>query len=291
MTGEADVVVDNGDIATPWFTPIFVRKPCISIIYQITGNIFQYELPSHFATIAQRLEPWIYKIYKRTRIVTCSPSTSSDLVRVGIPSNNITVIRPGIAESFNTFHGDETKFENPTIVCISRFRRYKGLNFAIATMKYVLESVPNARLIIAGNGDDSEIRREISATDYGDAIEVLSRFPHRWDAEKQMLLSKSHVALVPSVREGYGIVVIEANACGTPAIGWAVSGVRDSIVDGLTGLLVPFGDTPALAKTIVDVLSNSQKLAEMSEAGIVWARQHSWDLAAQQFGKVIESIA
>jgi glycosyltransferase involved in cell wall biosynthesis len=86
--------------------------------------------------------------------------------------------------------------------------------------------------------------------------------------------------------------VIEANACGTPAIGWAVPGVRDSIVDGKTGLLVPFDDTQALAQTIVKFLSKeSTQIAEMSGAAIDWARQHSWETAAKGFAETIDSLA
>src|SRR5207244_3074787 len=103
-------------------------------------------------------------------------------------------------------------------------------------------------------------------------------------------LSRSRLLLIPSVREGYGIVVIEANACGIPAIGWAVPGVQDSIVDGKTGLLVPFGDTRALAETIVNCLSaEPQRIAELSIAAVDWARGHSWSNSADGFDRVIET--
>jgi len=290
MTGRADIVVDNGDVVAPWLTPIYVRKPLISIIYQVMANIFQYELPASLANIAQKIEPWIYQIYRRTRIVACSPSTRSDLVHFGIPSDKISVIRPGIADSFIRFRGDGRRFDNPTIICVSRFRRYKGLRFAIAAMEHVLKRVPDARLIIAGSGDDSEIRREISKTNYGDAIQILNRLPHTWEDEKKVLLSRSHVALVPSVREGYGIVVLEANACGTPAIGWRVGGIKDSILDEVTGVLVPFNDVEELGEQISNILEDDQKREEMASRAVNWARTHSWDKASREFADVIDSL-
>jgi glycosyltransferase involved in cell wall biosynthesis len=212
-------------------------------------------------------------------------------VNIGLSSANITVIRPGVDDSFLKFQPSGQKFDVPTIVCISRFRRYKGLGFAIAAMNQVLVQVPSARLIIVGNGDSSELQRQISRGDYGTSIEIRHRAPNSWNEEKRTLLSKSHLLLVPSIREGYGIVVIEANACGTPAIGWAVPGVKDSILDGKTGLLVPFGDVDALAKTITKCLSESQLRGELSRSAVGWARQHSWDAAAKKFAETIDSVS
>src|SRR5260370_9245349 len=103
-------------------------------------------------------------------------------------------------------------------------------------MKFVLQKVPSAKLVIVGNVDPTELKKEVSRTDYAGSIQVLERLPNNWNAEKKVMLSRSHLLLIPSVREGYGIVVIEANACGTPAIGWPVAGVHDSIIDGTTGL-------------------------------------------------------
>src|SRR5205807_9736505 len=97
------------------------------------------------------------------------------------------------------------------------------------------------------------------------------RSPNRWNEEKRLLLSRANLFLRPSIREGYGIVVIAANACGTPAIGWSAPGVPDSIIAGKTGSLVPFDDTVALADTIVKLLmGNPQRLAELSRAAIAW---------------------
>jgi glycosyltransferase involved in cell wall biosynthesis len=91
------------------------------------------------------------------------------------------------------------------------------------------------------------------------------------------------------VREGYGIVVIEANACGTPAIGWKVAGLKDSIVDGYTGLLVPFDDVRKLGETISQFLRDSHVQTRMTSSAVQWARTHSWNRAADEFARVLES--
>ena len=290
LVGPADLLVDNGDVAFPWLTPLYSRKPILSVIYQIVGNIFRFELPPVIANLAQRLEPLVYRVYSKKRIVVCSPSTREDLVRFGISQDMITVIRPGIDESFRKFDGNSTKFDSPTILCISRFRPYKGLQFAIRAMKYVLDQVPDARLVIVGNGDDSYLRQELSRMDLRSNVSFLKRLPHNWNEEKKTLLSRAHALLVPSVREGYGIVVIEANACGTPAIGWNVPGLKDSIIHNETGLLASFPNNDEFAHHISSLLLNDSLWNRLSGNASKWARNHSWDKAAAQFEEVIKSV-
>ena len=290
FAGKTDLLIDNSDVGIPWLSPFYTSVRKILVTYQIAQGIFRYELARPLSEIAVSLEPHIYSAYRNSKIVTCSPSTKADLLSLGIPSERVSVIRPGIDDSFRQFQWDGAKFDDPTIVCISRFRRYKGLSHAIRSMRYVLEKIPKAKLVIVGNGDPTELRDEVSRTDYSRSITVLERKPNTWDPEKRVLLSKSHLLLIPSVREGYGIVVIEANACGTPAIGWTVPGVQDSIVDGKTGLLVPFGDIRRLGETIAKLLgSGSLQLKAFTQPAIDWARQHSWDTSAKMFAEIIDS--
>jgi glycosyltransferase involved in cell wall biosynthesis len=290
MVGRADIVVDNGDVGFPWLAPLYSKKPIISIVYQVAAEIFRYELAWPLAEIAIRVEPWIYRIYKTNQIVTCSSSTKIDLIRLGLQPENIAVVRPGLDEDFLRFQPSGEKFADPTIICIGRFRRYKGIHYAIETLRYILPKVPNANLIIVGSGDATEIEQQAKLTEFADRIKILKRLPYRWDIEKRSLLEKAHVAVVPSVREGYGIVVIEANACGTCAVGWKVPGLQDSIIDGQTGILVPFDDVRAMADEISGLLLNSSRRQKLDSSAIEWAREHSWDKAAKQFAKVMESV-
>ncbi len=287
---KTDLLIDNSDVGIPWLTPFYAKVPRIAIIYQVAGSIFSHELARPLSEVAVRLEPKIYRTYRNSDVVTCSPSTKNDLMRLGLAGDRVSVITPGIDESFRNYEPNGLKFEDPTIICISRFRRYKGLSYAVKAMRLVLEKIPRAKLIIVGNGDPTELNEEVSRTDYAGSIRVLERAPNSWNAEKMTMLSRSRLLLIPSVREGYGIVVIEANACGTPAIGWSVAGVQDSIIDGTTGFKVPFGNIQFLADSIVKVLSDFQGFTQMSKAAIDWARSHSWDAAAEQFGKIIDSI-
>jgi len=290
FAGDTNLLIENADVGIPWLSPFYSKVPRIAVVYQVAANIFHYELSRPLSELAVRLEPLIYRIYGNSKIVTCSSSTKHDLVRLGLSEARISVVTPGVDDSFLKFEPDGCKFDVPTIVCISRFKRYKGLSYAIRSMKYVLERVPRAKLIIVGNGDETELKDEVSRTDYSESVQILQRRPNSWNEEKRLLLSRAHLLLIPSVREGYGIVVIEANACGTPAVGWNVPGIRDSILGGRTGLLVPFDDIHALANAITKCLSEPELLKAFSEVAIEWARQHSWDWAADEFAKLIDSV-
>ena len=141
FAGKTDLLIDNADVGIPWLTPFYAKVPRIVIIYQVAGSIFHHELARPLSEIAVRLEPRIYQIYKNSKIVTCSPSTKNDLVRLGVSGEKVSVITPGIDDSFRQFEPDGRKFGDPTIVCISRFRRYKGLSYAIKSMRYVLKKI------------------------------------------------------------------------------------------------------------------------------------------------------
>jgi len=95
----------------------------------------------------------------------------------------------------------------------------------------------------------------------------------------------------PSIREGWGINIIEANACGTPCIAYDVPGLRDSIVDGETGLLVKENsEFEELAKVIIEFLESNKLRREFSSNVLKWSRRFTWDKGAEEFMSVLENI-
>ena len=105
---------------------------------------------------------------------------------------------------------------------------------------------------------------------------------------KKDLLSTSHAMLFPAVREGWGLTVIEANRCGTPVIGYAVPGLRDSICHGTNGYLVKSGDIEGMAGATSSLLKNKEELKQLSFKSIEYSKQFSWDKSADEFLSVLE---
>ena len=103
------------------------------------------------------------------------------------------------------------------------------------------------------------------------------------------MVKKAWVIAVPGVREGWGQVVTDANALGTPAVGYNIPGLRDSIKHGYNGLLVD--DNPeALADGMVKILSDDKLREKLSKNAVEWAKQFSWDRSAGEFERLIETI-
>jgi glycosyltransferase involved in cell wall biosynthesis len=101
-------------------------------------------------------------------------------------------------------------------------------------------------------------------------------------------MARAHCLLVPSVREGWGLVVIEANSVGTPAVGYDVPGIRDSIRDGRTGLLANAGDTMALANQALSLVSDVDRFLLVRSQAIEWSKDFSWRSTASNLMALIQ---
>ena len=107
--------------------------------------------------------------------------------------------------------------------------------------------------------------------------------------KKYELLSRAHIILVPGVREGWGQVVTEANAMGTPAIGYNVPGLRDSIRHLETGITVMEKTPAAMAQHAISLLRDSDRLSRYSNNALDFSRQFSWDKTVNLFEKVLNN--
>ena|SRR2546425_2608871 len=282
---KADVLVDHADVAIPWFSPLFVNKPRITIVHQLVKEIYYYQLSRPWAELGVRAEKAIYKIYSGSRIVTSSGSTARELAELGIPSRNISVIIPGYGK--HAVSRIPLQDRGIRISCVSRLVRYKGIQYALRAFRNVLRTCPNATFGIAGTGPFQQALSQITdSLGVSRNVEFLGRISPQ---TKFDLLSKSRVAVFPSIRDGYGISVIEANSVGTPVVGWNVPGPQDSIVDGITGLLSPFPDEKVFATNLTTLLTDDTTWERLSKNAWKSASELSWDKAASEFRRVIDS--
>src|SRR2546426_267304 len=175
------------------------------------------------------------------------------LRQFGIPIEQITIVRPGC----NLDHSSRKPMRDRSfgaVICVGRLKRYKGIQHALRAFRFVVENNPSAVLRIAGSGPyESQLRDLAKQICIEKSVQFLGQVSEN---EKFDLLSDSQLMVSPSMREGYGISVIEANSVGTPAVGWDVAGIRDSIIDGKTGLLAPFPDERALANKLEMLLND-----------------------------------
>ncbi|MCK5259116.1 MAG: glycosyltransferase family 4 protein, partial [Thermoplasmatales archaeon] len=165
-----------------------------------------------------------------------------------------------------------------------RLKKAKRPDHVIKAFSIVLDQIPHAKLWIVGDG---HFRKDLEQM-AGDSVRF---FGHVSEEEKINLLSKAWALVNPSIREGWGINIIEANACGTPCIAYDVPGLRDSIVDGETGLLVKENsEFEELAKVVIEFLESNKLRREFNINALKWSRRFTWDKGAEEFMSVLESI-
>ncbi len=274
-TTDALVDVQNG---IPFFSVLFSRKPKIAVVYHIHGRQFFIELPFPYNIIGYSIERFVFPfLYRGIPIQVISQTTKHDVIKRGIPPGNIRIVYCGI-EQPNAKNRFDKKFSDPTILYLGRIKKYKRVEMLVKIMPQIIAKVPNARLFIAGWGTEASSVTDASMRSLlRRRIKIIGPVT---TAEKRRLLQKSWVFVNPSISEGWGISVIEANVYGTPAVAFNVPGLSESIQDGKTGLLA--ADEKQLTDHIVSLLTNATLRHTMAKQASSWSRRFSWDRAAKE---------
>jgi glycosyltransferase involved in cell wall biosynthesis len=232
---------------------------------------------------AEALIPFVYR---GVPFIAISESSAVDLVRRGLPADAIRVVLSGVDHEH--YRPDRAmRSAEPIIGFVGRVEWYKRLDVLLrAVVRVRAEGIP-ARLVIAGAGEALARVRALAA-ELGLAAHVT--VPGFIDeAEKVRLLQQAHVLVQPSEKEGWGLTVIEANACGTPVVAADVPGLRDSVRDGETGLLVPPRDEAALAAALVRVLGDPALRERLAAGALAWAARFRWEDAAAEVGAALDA--
>jgi len=185
--------------------------------------------------------------------------------------------------NFKPLSGVPEKESYPVVAYVGRLKRAKRPDHAVKAFKIVKEKIPEAELWIIGDG---YFRKDLE-TIATDGVKFFGSLP---DRERRALVKRAWVLLNPSVREGFGLNVVEANALGTPCIAYDVAGLRDSVKNDETGLLAEAGSVEDLAEKIVMVLKDDALRESLSRNALDYSRQFSWDESAEVFLKTIRYV-
>jgi glycosyltransferase involved in cell wall biosynthesis len=275
-----DVVIDEIN-TRPFLTPKFVRKgeKTIALIHQLAREYWFYETPFPASYLGYYFfeKRWL-KNYRKIPTVTVSESSRKDLAELGF--EKVFVVGEGLNfEPLEKVGGKET---HPVLIFAGRLTKAKRPDHAIKAYKIIKNKIPDAELWIIGNGYFNQELKEI-------AVEGVKFLDAVSDNERRKLLKKAWVLVNPSVREGFGLNVIEANALGVPCVAYDVAGLRDAVVNHETGLLARSGDVRALAEDIFQILTNETLRVRMSEKALTYSRGFSWDKVADEFLNFIKA--
>ncbi len=280
--GKFDTIVDceNG---IPFFTPLYAKEPVTILVHHIHQNVFRKHLPRPLALLASFMEETMMpRIYRHARYIAASASTKTDMETIGIDPDSITVINPG-ADIDALVPGE--KSDVPLVSFVGRLKEYKHVDVLIDAWVHVVAAVPDAKLIIAGTGDqEAHLKKQVHARSIGTSVLFAGRVS---EEVKRELYQSSWVCVNPSMMEGWGITSIEANACGTPMIASDVPGLHDSVLDTVTGYLFPYGDSATLAECIIKVLTKPRTRAKLAKQALEWSKEFGWQQVSERFLKKI----
>ncbi|KAA0234945.1 MAG: D-inositol-3-phosphate glycosyltransferase [Acidimicrobiales bacterium] len=272
--GERDGLVEiwNG---MPFFSPVWCRGPRMVWLHHVHGPMWNMTLPDNLARLGLLLEERIApRVYRRSAIVTLSRSSKAELVdELGFGADGIHVVPPGIDPAFSPGGAVSA---TPLAVAVGRLVPVKRFDSLIRCMAEVRHRVPQARLIIVGEGYERDALEElIRSLDAEDWVTLPGRIG---DDELVDLYRSAWLVASSSVREGWGMTITEAAACGTPAVATRIAGHLDAVVDGVSGLLAP--DDRALADSLAAVLSDRHLRDTLGRGALAHAANFTWESTA-----------
>lgn len=282
--GKFDIVVDQIN-TVPFFTPLYVKEKLIVLIHQLAREVWFYEAGFPVNIIGYLLEPLYLRLYKNSKVITVSESTKNDLLKLGIKSDNIRIMPEGI----NNKPLDKiVEKENvPTFIYVGRITRSKRVHDIIKAFGIAKKQLKDARLKIIG-GWKEDYKKQLDKLIERNKIEGVEFLGFKSAEEKLELMAKAHAILVASVREGWGLIVTEANSMGTPAIVYDVHGLRDSTRDEVTGIICKKNIPDEMARQMVRLIRDRELRQRLSQNALEWSREFSWERAAEESLKIME---
>ncbi len=257
---EFDLIIDQVN-TIPFFTPLLIkRSKRIAFFHQLCLNVWFYE--SWFSIVGYLLEFFYLKLYWNTRAFVVSESTKRDLIKYAcMKDKNILVLENHV--DFKPIM-QVPKKENAFCFC-GRLKKSKRAYHIIKALQYV----KNAKLYIIGDGEYKDKLHKLAKKLHLEQRVIFVGYKDR--DERNKLMSKCKAIIVTSVREGWGLIVTEANANGTLAITYNVPGLRDA---NKTGIIVKKNNPKELAKAMNEVVHNDKLMQTLSRKSLEFARSH-----------------
>jgi glycosyltransferase involved in cell wall biosynthesis len=274
-----DLMIDEIN-TRPFFIPKFVKeKQVIALIHQLAREFWFYEtkFPLNYIGYYYLEKKWLSN-YKNLITLTVSNSTKVDLEGLGF--KRVFVVPNGL--NVIPLSNVKEKEANPTVVFMGRLKKAKLPHHALQAFSIIKREIHDAKMWVIGDG---YFRKKLESSKKDD----VTFYGHISNEKKYELLSRAHIILVPAVREGWGQVVTEANAMGTPTIGYDVPGLRDSIRHHETGITVMEKTPAAMAQQAISLLRDSDRLFKYSRNALEFSRQFRWDNAVNLFEKILNT--
>ncbi len=279
LRGWADQVIDELN-AIPFFAVWYVTEPVTLLVHHITGTGWLYQISFPLNILGLFLEPVMLLLISHSHVITVSESTKTELIQANFNAEKISTIPEGIDCPPVATLDQVKKYSDPTLLFVGSIRPLKRPTHVVEAFETAKQKIPNLKLKIAGPLDDGgtgygkKFKAAITDSKYADAIEYLGRVSSE---EKIKLMQQSHIICVTSRKEGWGLIVTEANSQGTPAIVYNVPGLRDSTRDGITGVICKENTPGSLAQEVELLFGDSKKYSELQKNAWEWSKEFTFE--------------
>jgi glycosyltransferase involved in cell wall biosynthesis len=271
--GRSDAVVEiwNG---VPWFTPVWCRRPHITILHHVHGPMWGQILPGPLAAFGRVLESRLAPpFYRRSLTVTPSGATREELLELGFRPDRVVAVDNGVDSFFTP--GDTPKSDAPSVVAVGRLAPVKRFDRLLDAVAEARARVPGLTLTVLGDGPERPVLEDrIAALGAEGWVTLAGRVQRESLVEHYR---RAWLVVSASLAEGWGLSLTEGAACGTPCVATDIRGHRSSVVAGSTGVLV---DLDRLGATIADVLLDDNRREALAAAALARARSLTWENSA-----------
>jgi glycosyltransferase involved in cell wall biosynthesis len=274
-TGQRDALVEvwNG---MPFFSPTWARCPRVVFLHHVHAEMWRMVLkPEILARFGEMVEFTVAPlVYRHSRIVTLSSSSKREIVEMlGLPERNISVVSPGVDPRFSP---GGARSPHPLVVAAGRLVPVKRFEMLIDMLIELRDRHPGLQAVIVGEGyERPALEARVRAAG---AAGWLTLPGHISDADLLALYRRAWVLASTSLREGWGMTVTEAAACGTPAVVSRIAGHLDAVDHGVSGFLA---EGPELAALLDLVLRDQAIRRKLGEGALELASRFTWDATAR----------
>jgi glycosyltransferase involved in cell wall biosynthesis len=277
------VDVQNG---LPFGSSLVTRRPVVVLVH----HVHREQWPIVFGRLGGAVGWWLEsvvapRLYRRSRYVTVSTATAEELVELGVGSERLSLVRNGVEPAPPVAAEPSV---TPRLVVLGRLVPHKRVEHAIEVLARLRDRWPGLRLSIVGEGWwDDELRTRAHELGVSDLVDFAG---HVDEQTKHEELARAWVHLCPSVKEGWGLVVTEAGSHRVPTVGYrSAGGLRESVVDGRTGVLVD--DLDEMTEAVDRLLHDENRRLAMGEAAARHAAAFSWSASIRGFAAVLAGAA
>lgn len=259
----------------------------------VASLVGTYSLPSRYPQIANVL---MKRAYRRANGLMSISTYTANRVANEVPLSRVTVVPLGVDEAAFRPARCLPRREDKLLVTVGMIKRRKGLHISIEAFARILDKHPSARYVIAGQSEESsylaQLRHQIQQLNIGHAVEIKGEITEdeKTDLYHRCSVFVAHFLSTDTSFDGFGLVYLEANACGRPVIGACASGAEEPIRSGHNGLLVPQGDVTATAAAIDRLFSDSEFSRKLGANARLTAQEYSWAKTTDRVLRLYESI-